>query len=184
MRFLENGCDVCIIEKAEHVGGLAKTVVRGNYRLDIGPHHLFSQNESILKEILDLFESDELVSTTRDAKMFFQDRLLNYPLTAKNVLLDMGFKHFFLVSMSFIWMAIRKLFVRNHGEQSFRECAKNTFGNYMYKIFFKPYTEQFWGIPCEEMSIDCVPQAKKVSVTKILKIIFWKKFKSTLFKKM
>ena len=172
IRLLDSGCEVSILEKNEHPGGLARTVVRGNYRLDIGPHHLFSQNESILKEILDLFESDELVSTTRDAKMFFQDRLLNYPLTAKNVLLDMGFKHFFLVSMSFIWMAIRKLFVRNHGEQSFRECAKNTFGNYMYKIFFKPYTEQFWGIPCEEMSIDCVPQAKKVSVVKILKMIF------------
>ena len=51
VRFLDSGCNVCILEKAEQTGGLAKTVVRGDYRLDIGPHHLFSQNEAILKEI-------------------------------------------------------------------------------------------------------------------------------------
>ena len=61
VRFLENGCDVCLVEKAEHVGGLAKTVVRGNYRLDIGPHHLCSKNETILHEMLALFKKDELV---------------------------------------------------------------------------------------------------------------------------
>ena len=66
IRFLDSGHDVSILEKAAQPGGLAKTVVRGNYRLDIGPHHLFSQNETILKEITDLFESDELVPFSRD----------------------------------------------------------------------------------------------------------------------
>ena len=61
VRFLENGCNVCIVEKAEHVGGLAKTVVRENYLLDLGPHHLYSKNESTLNEMLDLFEKDEIV---------------------------------------------------------------------------------------------------------------------------
>ena len=42
-----------------YAGGLAKTIVRDDYRLDHGPHHLFSQNETILKEIVDLFEKDE-----------------------------------------------------------------------------------------------------------------------------
>ena len=59
VRFLENGYDVCIVEKAQYVGGLAKTVVHGNYLLDLGPHHMYSRNESTLKEMLDLFEKDE-----------------------------------------------------------------------------------------------------------------------------
>ena len=61
IRFLKSNCDVCILEKADHSGGLAKTVVRGEYRLDIGPHHLFSQNEEILQEILDLFDNNLLL---------------------------------------------------------------------------------------------------------------------------
>jgi phytoene dehydrogenase-like protein len=50
IRLLDYGCDVSILEKADHPGGLARTVERGNYRMDIGPHHLFSHNETILKE--------------------------------------------------------------------------------------------------------------------------------------
>jgi len=174
IRLLDNGCEVSILEKADHPGGLARTVERGNYRLDIGPHHLFSQNETILKEILDLFESNELVSTTRDAKMFFHDRILNYPLTAKTVLLDMGIKHSFLGATSYAWMMLRSLFVSSKVEENFQDLASHSFGNYMYDIFFKPYTEQFWGIPCEELSPDCVPQLTKMSFLKILKMIFHK----------
>ncbi len=52
IRLLKSNCDVCILEKSDHSGGLAKTIVRGEYRLDIGPHHLFSQSEEILQETL------------------------------------------------------------------------------------------------------------------------------------
>ena len=88
VRLVNKGHEVCILEKADHPGGLAKTIKRGDYRLDIGPHHLFSQNETILKEIIDLFDKDELVTFNRDARLFFHDRYLDYPLTAKNVLFN------------------------------------------------------------------------------------------------
>ena len=172
IRFLDSGCGVSILEKNDHLGGLAKTVVRGNYRLDIGPHHLFSQNEAILEEILDLFEDEELVSFSRDAKMYFHDRFLNYPLTARNVLLDMGIKHAFMSSVSYLWMVIRRLFAQKRECDNFHEWARSNFGNYVYGIFFKPYTEQFWGIPCEELSMDCVPQLTKLSFLKTLKMVF------------
>ncbi len=176
IRFLDSGCDVCILEKAEHPGGLARTVVRGNYRLDIGPHHLFSQNDAILQEMIDLFDKEELVSFSRDAKIFFYDRFLDYPLTAKNVLLHMGLRHAFLSSASYIWTAFKKLFMRNSREDNFQDWASNSFGGYLYDIFFKPYTEQFWGIPCDELSVDCVPQVVKMSFLTTLKMIFLKQY--------
>ncbi len=179
IRFLDSGCDVCILEKSDHPGGLAKTVVHGNYRLDIGPHHLFSQSESILKEIIDLFEKEELVSFSRDAKIYFYDRFLNYPLTAKNVLFHMGIKHAFFASLSYIWTAsghVRNLFTRDRSGDNFKEWAKNNFGSYLYNIFFKTYTEQFWGIPCEKLSVNCVPQVTKMSFLKTLKMIFLARF--------
>ena len=176
IRLLDNGCDVCILEKADHPGGLARTVVRGNYRLDIGPHHLFSQNEAILKEIIALFEKDELVSFSRDAKIFFHDRFVDYPLTAKNVLFHMGIKHAFFGSVSYIWTAIKTLFTQTSREGNFQDWARNNFGGYLYNIFFKSYTEQFWGIPCDKLSVDCIPQVTKMSFLKTLKMIFLKQF--------
>jgi len=184
IRFLKSNCDVCILEKADHSGGLAKTVVRGEYRLDIGPHHLFSQNEAILQEILDLFDKEELVSFKRDAKLLFNDRFLNYPLTAKNVLLQMGLKHAIFGAMSYLWSATDQypeLLGEKSEEASFQDWARANFGRYLYNIFFKPYTEQFWGVPCEEMSVNCVPQVTKMSFLTTLKMIFLKKFsKETL----
>ena len=176
VRFLENGYDVCIIEKAEHVGGLAKTVVRGNYLLDLGPHHLYSKNESTLNDMLDLFEDDEIVPISLEAKILFYDRFLDYPLTARSVLSQMGLKHAVLGSISYIAMGLRNLFGLRLKEDNFQAWARNNFGNYMFNIFFKPYTEQFWGVPCEEMSIDCVPQVTKASFMQTLKRLFFKKF--------
>ena len=69
VRLISKGHEVCILEKADHPGGLAKTIKRGDYLLDIGPHHLFSQNEAILKEIIDLFKKKpkDVIIETRDA---------------------------------------------------------------------------------------------------------------------
>ena len=179
IRLLDSGCDVCIIEKEDQSGGLARTDVRGNYRLDIGPHHLFSQNEIVLKEMIGLFKKGEIISVSRDVKIFFHDRFLDYPLTAKNVLLHMGLKHALFGSMSYIWTAsghIRKLFGRKISEDNFQDWTRNNFGRYLYNIFFKPYTEQFWGVPCDQMSLDCIPLSTKMSFLKTLKMIFLKKF--------
>jgi len=176
IRFLDIGCDVYIFEKSEHPGGLARTVVRKDYLLDLGPHHLFSQNEAILNEMLGFFEKDELVSVSRDVKLLFHDRYLNYPLTAKGVLLHMGPIHALFGSLSYIWMAFRRLFFLSSRDESFHDWARNNFGLYLYKIFFKPYSEQFWGISCKELSVDCIPLVTKMSFFKTLKMIFLKKF--------
>ena len=176
LRFLENGCDVCIVEKAEHVGGLAKTVVRENYLLDLGPHHLYSKNESTLNEMLSLFKNEEIVPISLEVKILFCDRFLNYPLTARSVLLQIGLKHAVLGSLSYITMGLKNLFGLRPKEDNFQAWARSHFGNYMFNLFFKPYTEQFWGVPCEEMSKDCVPQVTKTSFMKTMKRIFLKKF--------
>jgi len=176
VRFLESGCDVCLVEKAEHVGGLAKTVVRGNYRMDIGPHHLASKNETILGEILELFEEDELVPVSHRAKILFDERFLDYPLTARSVLSQMGLKNALLGSLSYMAMGLRNFFGLSFKEDNFKAWIKNHYGDYLYSIFFKPYTEQFWGVPCEEMSIDCIPQATKVSFVQTVKRLLFKKF--------
>ena len=126
--------------------------------------------------MLSLFEKDELVPLSLHAKILFFDRFLDYPLTARSVLSQMGLKHAFWGSMSYILMGIRNLFGFRFKEINFKAWARNNFGDYMYKIFFKPYTEQIWGVPCEELSMDCVPQVTKTSFLKTLKRVFIKKY--------
>ena len=177
IKLLERGYSVSIIEKSPFVGGLASTAVRDGYRLDIGPHFITSQNNEVLREILGLFSEDELTSFSRSAKILFDNRFLDYPLTARNVLTQMGIKHAANASLSYLWMAVRNMTSsRANSDENFEAWAKNNFGSYLFKIFFKPYTEQFWGVPCNELSLDCVPLVTKMSFLKTLKMLFMKKF--------
>ncbi len=177
IKLLERGYSVTILERSDFVGGLASTAVRDGYRLDIGPHFITSQNNEVLREILGLFSEDELTSFSRSAKILFGKRFLDYPLTARNVLTQMGIRHAVSAAISYLWMAIRNLGpARPDAEANFENWAKNNFGNYLFKIFFKPYTEQFWGVHCNELSLDCVPLVTKMSFLKTLKMLFMRKF--------
>jgi len=176
IKLLERGCSVIILEQSLEIGGLAKTEVKGDYRLDVGPHFITSQNNAVLREILDLFEPDELTSFSRHAKILFDDRYLDYPLTAKNVLLQMGFRHAFFASMSYLLTAINRVLLARAEVVTFEDWAKKNFGLYLYQLFFKPYTEQFWGISCDRLSVDCIPLVTKMSFLKTLKMLFVSKF--------
>ena len=178
MKLLEHGHSVLILEKSKSIGGLAKTEVQGNYRLDIGPHFITSQNNDVLHEILDLFDPEELITFSRHAKMLFDDRYLDYPLTAKNVFTQMGLRHALLGSVSYLSTVVRKIIFPNERLLTFEDWAKRNFGNYLYKIFFRPYTEQFWGIKCDKLSVDCIPLVTKMSFLKTLRMLVIDKFQN------
>jgi protoporphyrinogen oxidase len=46
-------------------------------------------------------------------------------------------------------------------ETSFEQWVSNRFGDRLYRIFFKTYTEKVWGIPCNEISADWAAQRIK-----------------------
>ena len=39
-------------------------------------------------------------------------------------------------------------------EHSFTEYTRSRYGDTLYRLFFKPYTEKFLQIPCEEVHVD------------------------------
>ena len=51
----------------------------------------------------------------------------------------------------------RKLFPRKP-ETNFEDWVSNRFGDSLYGIFFKTYTEKVWGIPCRTISADWAAQ--------------------------
>ena len=49
----------------------------------------------------------------------------------------------------------------NKKVHSFEDWTINQFGQKLYSIFFKTYTEKVWGMPCDEMSADWAAQRIK-----------------------
>jgi len=177
-KLAENGGSVEVIEaKKEEIGGLAATIKRGPYRFDYGPHFFLSEKLELIEKITNLFE-EELSVFRRSAQLYFHGRFYNYPLTARNVLLQMPISDTFLSTTSYlgrlIWDSIIKAFAAGHKNPNFEEWARSSFGDYLYRLFFKPYTEQFWQIPCSRLSPDSMPTNTRLSFFRTLRLLFVK----------
>ena len=184
-RLSEHGYNVKVLEADTIIGGLAKSVKVKNQILDIGPHSFFSEDKEVLKKVLDLFEGEESdVQYSRDRKMklVFKGKYIDYPLSLKSIF-QLGF-----LAPIFSFISFSKSFLKMHffsnpkiknlnEDDSIEEWATNNFGKYLYKNFFKPYSEQFWKMNTSELSYKVIPnRSKKIDFASTLKHLLFKKY--------
>ena len=175
-RLAANGISVTVLESSSSVGGLAATCRQGPYCIDYGPHALFSEDEDIVATVRSLFDPP-LSPLKRRATFFYKGRLLDYPLTARGVFVQMGLLAGFYAAVSFAREKIVSCARRAPDTQaSLEEWAVSSFGRYLYRTFFKPYTEQFWQIDCRELAPCAMPTHTRLTFLKTLGLMFNKQF--------
>lgn len=139
-----------------YVGGIARTVTYKGYCFDIGGHRFFSKAEEVEAFWSEILPND-MLERPRSSRIFYRQRFFSYPLKAFDALYKLGFVESFLCVLSYLkarLFPIKKIV-------SFSDWAINNFGERLYKIFFKTYTEKVWGMPCEEISADWAAQRIK-----------------------
>ena len=174
-RLAARGVSVCVLESAAAVGGLAGTLRTGPYAMDVGPHSFFSEDDVIREAVLDLFEG-ALVPQPRRVKFYFKGRFLDYPLTARGVLFQMGLGSGLRAACSY---AVSRMRAARGGpageEQTVEAWAIASFGEHLYRTFFKPYTEQFWKVPCTELSSRAIPTHTRMSFVNTCRLLLRKR---------
>lgn len=153
----KQGIGVTLIEKDPvQVGGISRTVEHEGFRFDIGGHRFFSKS----REVVDLWNEllpDDFIERPRMSRIFYQGKYYSYPLRAFEALWNLGIWQSSLCMLSYLrW----KLFPKKE-VKSFEDWTVNQFGERLYRIFFKTYTEKVWGMPCNEMSADWAAQRIK-----------------------
>lgn len=142
------GLDVHIVEKLPYVGGLAASApFGGGYFLDFGPHFLTVEKDETLRMIKSLLNT-KLLKMDRHCLLYFNNRYLSYPPSPRNIIFELGLKTAFLSTFSYFKS---KVFPPKEFK-SFEDWSIYNFGEYLHKIFFKPYTENFWGIQSNELA--------------------------------
>lgn len=152
----KKGQFVVVIEKDAQVGGLSKTINRKNFRFDLGPHRYFSKSKLVndfWKEII----GDDFLSINRLTRIFYRDKFFCYPLKPINAFLGLGPGASIVIFLSYLK---RKLFPFKN-EKTLEEWVCNRFGDKLYGIFFKTYTEKFWGIRCDQIDAEWTAQRIK-----------------------
>jgi protoporphyrinogen oxidase len=148
---------VIVIEKDPHyVGGISRTVQHGKFLFDIGGHRFFSK----AKEVVDLWHEilpDDFITRRRLSRIFYGGKFYAYPLSAFQALRNLGI---FTSAVCMLSYAYAKVFPVA-SPRSFHDWVRNRFGERLFQIFFKTYTEKVWGMSCDDISADWAAQRIK-----------------------
>jgi protoporphyrinogen oxidase len=150
----KQGVGVTVFEAdPTYVGGIARTAQYKGFRFDIGGHRFFSRSrevEDFWSEIL----PDDMLERPRSSRIYYRGRFFSYPLKAGEALRKLGLLEAARCVLSYL--KARALPIRN--PRSFEDWVTNQFGNRLFNIFFKTYTEKVWGMSCKEISADWAAQ--------------------------
>lgn len=149
----KDGHAVTVLEADDIVGGISRTAEYKGYRFDIGGHRFFTKIapvEALWQEWL----SDEFISVPRMSRIHYNGKYFDYPLKAANALAGLGIWNAVMIVLSYI----RARLWPSKVEENFEQWVSNRFGQRLYRIFFKTYTEKVWGIPCTEIRAEWAAQ--------------------------
>src|ERR1700719_653673 len=139
-----------------YVGGSSRPVASKDFLFDIGGHRFFSKS----KEIVALWQEilpDDFIARPRLSRIYYNGKFFSYPLKAFEALLKLGV---FTSTACMASYAYAKMFPVAPA-RTFHEWVRNQFGERLFQIFFKTYTEKVWGMSCDEISADWAAQCIK-----------------------
>jgi protoporphyrinogen oxidase len=158
------GCPI-VLEKTERLGGIARTETYLGNRFDIGGHRFFSKDPGINNLWLEMLGED-LLRIPRRSRIYYKNRLFNYPVRLANVLSNLGPHESMRVLLSYLNKKLRP----HPEEKTFEQWVSNRFGGRLYEAFFRAYTEKIWGIACSDITADwAVQRIKGLSLSEALR---------------
>ena len=161
----KQGIEVDVFESGPTPGGMARTILLWNQRVDLGPHRFFSKNKKVNELWLEVIQEDYQI-VNRLTRILYDKKFYNYPLSPLNAFNNMGLGQSIICILYYLKEAI----IPTKQDGSFEAWVTRRFGKRLFEIFFKPYSEKLWGIPCAELDSDFASQRiKKLSMFEVIK---------------
>jgi protoporphyrinogen oxidase len=153
---LQQGIRPSVLERADKVGGIARTECYDGFRFDIGGHRFFTRDQEV-DQLWHQMLGEDLLPVERLSRIAYRGRFFDYPLDISSTLSSLGVVESLLLVLSYIRAKARPY----PQEETFEQWVTNRFGHRLYEVFFKTYTEKVWGIPCDEIRADWAAQRIK-----------------------
>lgn len=195
------GIKPIILEESEFVGGISRTAVYKNNRMDLGGHRFFTKNGQVmgiwekLTPIQGSPSMDDIILNrefnwalggpnpeiedkvfllrNRVSRIFYLRKFFNYPISlSAETFANMGFARTMKAGMGYIASIIHK-----REEKSLEDFYINRFGKPLYEMFFEDYTEKLWGVHPSKIAPDWGAQrVKGLSLFKVVMSVLAKPF--------
>jgi protoporphyrinogen oxidase len=153
---IKRGVRPIVLERADRVGGLARTESYKGYFFDIGGHRFFTKIARI-NHIWQEMCGNDFLKVSRRSRIFYHGRFFDYPLELINLFRNLNAIESIMIPLSYINTQLRPY----PDENTFDQWVSNRFGKRLFQVFFKTYTEKVWGIPCHRIKADWAAQRIK-----------------------
>ena len=131
----KNYDNITLLEMEDRPGGLCRSIRKGDYLYDIGPHILFSKDKEMLNLMLDVL--DEKNDLKRSNKILYKQRQVQYPFENDLSKLPTEDLHYCINAF-------------NHNPYESYEATNmiqfflKTFGEGITNTYLRPYNEKIW----------------------------------------
>ncbi|HEX6216686.1 MAG TPA: FAD-dependent oxidoreductase [Vicinamibacterales bacterium] len=170
-RLAEHGIAATVLEREGAVGGMARTIRRGKYAVDFGPHtfHIRNTDESrrIIETIRPLFGPDPLV-LTRGTRVLLHGKYYVYPLELMQVLFGLNPLLSLRIIADYAAATVGSMINPPKREDSFEAWGVRNLGRTLYELCFGKYSERVWGL---HTSLISSKQAQRVAKLNLRDIV-------------
>ena len=190
-----------VLEESQYIGGISRTHLYNDNRMDLGGHRFFTKNEEVMNLWKKIFPVQEMPAKddiilerlekfsnegvnpeevdnvflirNRLSRIYFLKKFFDYPISFKlETFMNMGFKNLFNAGLAYLYSCMFK-----REEKSLEDFYINRFGKVLYEMFFEDYTEKLWGIHPSKIAPDWGAQrVKGLSLIGVLKNCLLKPF--------
>ncbi len=150
---VEKGVKPLVFEAGDIVGGISRTVTYKGCLFDIGGHRFFTRLDSI-NSLWHRMLGPDFLSVNRSSSIFYNARSFAYPLRVTNALWNLGVVESLRILISYL----RSQVFPTPEDDTFEQWMTNRFGQRLYRMFFKTYTEKVWGLPCSDIQANWASQ--------------------------
>lgn len=153
----ELGVSLRVIEKHSSAGGLCRSIRKDGFTFDLGGHRLYADKPWIIEKVKEIL-GEEMLCTKRKSRILLNGKFFNYPLKPRSAFFSFGFGKSLKILTGYFKSKLKAKQINKVNEMSFEDWVVSRFGRTLYEIYFEPYTEKVWGLPCKNISADWAAQ--------------------------
>jgi protoporphyrinogen oxidase len=150
------GRPVQVLEADAAVGGLARTVVHGEFRFDLGGHRFHTSKPRVGELVRELL-GEELLTVPRTSKILLRRRYFDYPLRPLNAVFGFGIPRSLMILLGYA-TARAAARLRPSSPISLEDWVVANFGRPLFELYFRDYSEKVWGIACQRIAAEWMAQ--------------------------
>lgn len=142
------GDDYLILEKDKTPGGYCRTIPNSKYVWDYAGHFYHFQTEKYKRLFLSLVDEEQIIRQKKDTKIFYKDRLVDYPFQTNIHQLE---KDEFIE-------CLYDLYFRGVDEnyENFLDMLYAKFGKAITEKFLRPYNEKLYAVDLKMLDKDAM----------------------------